>query len=208
MSTWIPESERDSRYYIFRVLFKTRVSNIQTMSIDYLQHFGMPSVGDARLDAESTNELVTRMLPISEMAKLHKDGVNIRVVNYADTKLIYEHVTDHLNYWKANLENGFHTRGAPIEDLILLDKFAVSVYAHAKYQFTTEMVDSIVARRMSSTLRVSRENILKKKPQEILVINEETGTTEKQEEVFPERVSMAEIFSGRKALSNGAPKWK
>lgn len=206
--TWIPESARDSRWWIFKKLFMCRVSNIQSMSVEYLQHHGMPSVGDSRHDTETANELVTRMLPISEMVKFFNDGVPVRVCNYADTKEIYERITDHLNFWKQNLENGLNTRGAPIDDLLLMDRFAMTVYEFAKHQFTTEIVDSIIARRMSSTLRVSRDRIMGRKPKTIEVTNPETGATHKEEEGLPARMSMSETFASRKAISGGAPKWK
>lgn len=208
--TWVPVEERSTRWFIFKHPYLCRVSNIQTMSIEYLQHFGMPSVGDKRHDTETANELISRMLPISEMVKLFNDGVNIRVVNYADTKDIYERITDHLNYWKQNLENGLNTRGAPIEDLILMDTFAVAVYDHAKHQFTTNVVESIIARRMSTTLRVNRDRILTKRVELPPALLNSDGNLETvvPDERYPARVSMASAFAATKASITGSPKWK
>ena len=200
--TWLPESERDSSYYIFVPLFKCQVSNIQTMSIDYLQLHGMPSCGDTRLDKETANELITRMLPISEMVKFFNKGVLVQVSNYQDTVKIYEYISNHLNFWKQELTVSLNTRGAPIEDLMMIDKFANAVYQHAKYQFDDVVVDSIIARRMSSVMSFNRENIIKH------MYTPEAATINGEEEEQPERASMADVFSSHKFLGGSGPKWR
>lgn len=200
MSTWVPENKRTTAWYLWNSKFHCRVSNIQTMSVEYLAEVGMPSIGDPIHDTQTANELVDRMLSVSQMVEYHQHGVNIHVIKYEDTKRIYELISNHLNAWKQQLENGFNIRGAPIEDLILLDKFANVVYKHAKYQFTTEMVDSIMARRMSTTLRANRTNLLRSEPKAV-TINAQ-GETVVTETKYPERQSMDEAF--KKYHRNGA----
>ena len=202
--TWIPENQRDTRWWIFFKLFQCRIPNIKTMSLDYVKQFGMPTCGDPILDKETANELVIRMLSIAQMVDFFNQGVTILLVKYTDAKIIYEYISNHLQFWKLQLESGFHVRNAPIEDLVAMDKFAVTVYAHAKYQFTTDMVDSIIARRMSTTMRVTRDRILRKKPQ-VVTINE--VTKEEETNQFPQRESMAEVFAQRMPTGNKI-RWK
>lgn len=207
MSTWIPESQRDTRWWIWKKKFLCSIPNLQSMSVEYLQHFGMPVSGNPEYDRQIASELVQRMLTIAEMIEFFNNGVTVRVCNYKDTKEIYERISDHLNTWKQHLEESWHTKGAPIDDLILMDKFAVSVYKHAKYQFTQEIVDSLLAKRMSTMFRVSRQQLMGDGPKP-KIINAGEKPEEKEEKKYPERTSMAEIFASHRALINGGAKWK
>ena len=207
--TWIPESERDTRWYIFKKLWLCSVPVFESRSIEDIQNFGVPASGDSLYDESMRSERAQRMLSIDAMVEFYKRGVQVAVVNYTDTKLIYERISDHLNAWKTKLEDGWHTRNAPIEDLMLLDKFAMVVYKHARHQFTTEMVDSILARRMSGALRVSRDKIMGDGPK-VMVINQDPVTGEEkreEEEKLPERTSMADVFASHAAIASGGPRW-
>ena len=201
--TWVAEGMRDTRYYIFKKLFNCRISNIQSMSVDYLQHFGMPVSGHPEYDKEISHELIERLLPISEMVKYFNDGVTVEVVNYSDTKVIYEYITDHLNFWKNRIEDSFNARGAPIDDLIVMDRFAMSVYKHAVHQFTIEVVESILARRMSSVMRLSIDNIMGGGPKPLVV----NANGEVEQEKIPERISMAEAFVRKQGILTGKRSW-
>lgn len=208
--TWIEPEKRSTAWWLWNKKFRCKVSNIQTLSVEYIEHFGMPAVGDPIYDTQTANELVDRMLSINQMVEYHQKGVNIYVNRYEDTKEIYELISNHLNAWKQQLENGFNIRGAPVEDLLMLDKFANVVYKHAKYQFTTEMVDSIMARRMSSTLRGNRTNLLASETKTV-TINAD-GEKVISETKYPERQSMDQAFkryhqSGGMATGTTGKKW-
>ena len=204
--TYIPPEKRDSAWPLWHKLFTCRVKLISTMSEDYIKLFGMPSTGIPEYDREIPNEMVIRMLTINQMVEFFKQGVTVHVIDYKDTKTIYELITDHLMAWKQKLAVGFNNRAAPIEDLILLDQFANVVYKHAAPQFTTEIYESILARQISSTLRVSRQNVLAK-PKTYL-INADTGEKEVVEEKIPERVSMADDFNLNKGMIGVPNRWK
>jgi hypothetical protein len=172
------------------------------MSTDYIRHFGMSDSGYAEIDKEAANELVIRMLTINDMVTHYfSKGAPVRVSSIADTKIIYEYITDHLNAWKEKLEQGWHTRDAPIEDLILLDAFAMKVYQYAVHQFTTEIVDSLIARRLSSTLKVNRDNILKPKAVTTVTVNA-IGEETEVEDTTPKRESMADVFAQKRVSTN------
>jgi len=183
--TWVPENMCDAAWYIFKKLFMCRVKNIDSMSPEYIRMFGSPDSGDSVIDQETANELVIRMLSINEMVEYFRNGVVVHVVNYSDTKEIYERISNHLNAWKLKIEREFHVRDAPVADLVLLDKFASTVYKHAVTLFDNTYADSILARQTSQLMKFNRQNILKQPDQVNPVTNEI---------VHPERLSMAESF--------------
>lgn len=196
---YVPENQRDTAWYIFNYQFLCRVNANQTRSIEHLRFFGMPTCGNERLDKEVANELMLTMLTINQMVEYHKSGISIGIVNHADSKMIYEFISNHLNFWKKNLENSLHVRNAPLEDLRLLDTFAGLVYEYAAPQFNTEHVDSMLARKLSTTLRVNRDNILK--PKTIVNPNEPVP--------IKERVSMADSFAlSRETTKLTSAKWR
>ena len=195
MATWLPEHERDTSYYLFRNLFRCRVPFIQTLSKEYIKHFGMPESGDAFRNKQMANELTDRMLTIAQMAEYYDNGVQVYVCKKEDTKKIYDLITDHLMAWRDRIENSFNPGNPPIKDLILLDRFANAVYAHAKYQFTQEIADSLMARHMASIIGFTPENLIPKTNTQI--------TTVTEEENLPERESMADVFARRLKSPSG-----
>jgi len=201
-ATWTPPSNQDSSYFIFKKLFMCRVKNIESMTIDYIRIFGSPASGDSRNDLETANELVIRMLSINQMAEYFKQGVTVHVVNYVDTKEIYDRISDHLNAWKTRLSTSFHVRDAPIEDLLLLDKFASVVYQHAVTILDPSYVDSILSRQISNVLNVTRENIL------LPLKSEATTINPIEEKKLPERVSMASSFISTTPTGDITKKWR
>lgn len=197
-----PEIDRDGAWHIFHDKFLCLVSNIESMSVDYIKAFGMPTCGDPTKDRQTAHELVSRMLTINEMVEYFKKGTTVRVHNVKDTKIIYQHISDHLAAWRSKLNDGFHTRGAPIDDLLVLDKLATVVYAYAQPLFTTQYVESVMARQMVGIMRFNRDNILAPPKVESTTVN---GVVEEMVEDRPQRVSMADVFASR--LAAGAPKW-
>lgn len=209
MEQWLPPEARDTSWYLFNERFMCRVPNIQTMSVDYLRQFGMPTSGDPRIDQEMANELVQRSLTIDRMFEYHRSGVQVRVMKEKDTARIYEIISNHLQAWRTKLQREMNVGNAPLEDLIALDAFAAVVYKHARHQFTREFVESTLVRKMSSTLRVTRDSIIKRDAPEVIRVNpfnkEEEAAA--QEQKFPEHDSMAEAFTARHRSLNGGPKW-
>ena len=197
--TWVPEKERTTAWCIFNELFMCRVANIQTMSAEYIAHFGTPDSGDPVVDRETANESVIKMLTINQMAEFFKQGTLVYVVNLKDTKVIYERIVDHLNAWKQRMSDTLNNSNAPIDDLLLLDRLAGSVYKHAAPQFTTAMAESLIARRAGSVMRVNRDSVLKR-PVDATTIN---PIPEK-----PERVSMAESFAKHRPNPGSINGWR
>jgi hypothetical protein len=197
MATWVPKSQQTVQWKIWNEKFLCRIKNIDTMSTDYISMMGMPSSGDPEEDKRTANELVLRMFTINEMVDYFKKGVTIGVVNSSDTKAIYDLITEYLSVWRNYLEESMNIGNVPVDDLVLMDSFAVAVYAHAKYQFTKHTVDSIMARSLASTLQRGRNSIMRR-PKDWSNQSTEVdadGVEKKKEEQYPERESMAGTFN-------------
>lgn len=197
MERWVPEHERDTRWPIFNCLFYCRVPYLASRTVDDIKQFGMPISGDAAYDRQTANELVHRMITINQMIDYHQRGVQVEVVDPADTKKIYEHISAHLTAWANVLEGSLNKGNAPVDELLMMDNFANTVYSHAKYHFPKEQVDSVFARRMGGVMGMGRRNIVGIQP------GQQPVEGEKAEEVspYPERRSMAEIFSQRRTTT-------
>lgn len=210
MGTWVPESERDTSWWIFNQKFRCSVPQIDMRSADHIKMFGMPSSGIKEIDNETARERIQTYLTISQMVNYFKHGALVGVTKISDTKIIYERITDHLNAWKRQLQHGLNNNDAPVEDLMLLDNFANAVYAHAQYQFTQEIVDSLLLQQMGTIMPFSRGS---------LIANMEKGRKRKEgrdeppkeepEEQRPPRASMADFFSGYQPGSTLKPnRWE
>ena len=197
--SWLPPSERDTRYNIWYKKYKCRLRLIETRSIDELREYGMPTVFDKEYDNATANELVIRMLTVNEMVEYYKKNVSIFVVNYDDTKLIYDDIMTHLKAWKHYLDTTLMSSGdAPVEDLILLDKFANIVYKHAVHLFSDDYITSSLFNRMQGVLGINLS--LSKKP-EPLTSNKEHKT------IFKENLPTS--FGGLRdnSFGNGLTRW-
>ena len=190
---------------IFDYLFMVRVPDLQTRSEQHIKMFGVHSTGDRAQDIVMANQLITVMISIAEMVEYHKQGVNIRVVKRQDVLTIYDYITRHLQAWKDRLNQGLNIGDAPIDDLISLDQFANVVHESAKYQFTREIADSILAKHLASTITFNKHNIFKKESSAAAVISNQDSTKDKVEkEEDLQRNGFAQLFKDKKI---GSSRW-
>lgn len=200
MTAYVPENQRDTAWYLFNKLFMCRVPLLQSMSPDYIRHFGIPISGDPVRDRAFTSEMHTSMIPISKMVEYFKNGVTVRVAKHEDTKAIYQIISNHLVAWKRELEVGLNNRNAPLEELVLLDKFASAVYPHAIQHMTDDFMTGVVADRMLNGMRVNKNNLFMRKPTDpVTPVNQK----EPDEPKKPERESLADVFAQRRAIHPG-----
>jgi hypothetical protein len=190
---------------IFDYRFMVRVPDLQTRSEQHIKMFGVHSTGDRAQDIVMANQLITVMISIAEMVEYHKQGVNIRVVKRQDVLTIYDYITRHLQAWKDRLNQGLNIGDAPIDDLISLDQFANVVHESAKYQFTREIADSILAKHLASTITFNKHNIFKKESSAAAVISNQDSTKDKVEkEEDLQRDGFAQLFKDKKI---GSSRW-
>lgn len=201
---WVPDDQRDTRYWIFFELYLCRIPFIQMLSVEEIEQFGMPTSGHRESDYGTTNEMRQIMIPISDMANYYDRGCEISLVHYNDAERVYRRITDHLVAWKEHLANSLNIGDAPIEDLKLLDRLANAVYAHAKFQFTDEIIEGLV-NRMSGTRTASLTSMLsslgRATPKYVHPQSED-----EIEAMYPKRKSMADFFTRNvnpNSLNNG-----
>lgn len=133
---------------IFDIRYLVSYKLIDYLTVEDIKTFGMVTTGNKDIDRMQAEQWITTMLPISEIAQMYSNGVRLKVVNYDDTKKMYEAITAHISAWKDRIRFMVHDAQAPIEDLAKLDKLAVAVYEHAKYQFTEEIVSNLFVEAM------------------------------------------------------------
>lgn len=196
MSTWIPESQRTPKWDIFNRKFYCTVPYMATRSADHIRMFGTPSCGIKELDHGMVNERIETFLTIDQMVEHFRNGTVVGVKKIEDTKTIYDCITTYLNAWKRQLEHGLNNRDAPIDDLILLDQFANAVYAHAKYFFTEDVVDSLLMKQMGTIMPITRDMLIRGMENSRRKKEEEKKPVEQREEVDakPERAPMSDFF--------------
>lgn len=135
---WVDEKDRDTSWYLFHELYHVRVQYLQMLSIEELKHFGMPTTGDPDYDKQVARENRDIMLSIQRCAELFESGAVVGVVVHKDTRRIYERISNHLEAWASHIRGNMNQRPVPVKDLLLLDRFAHSIYEFAKYDFAED----------------------------------------------------------------------
>lgn len=199
-----PKELKDTTVGIWDYLYYVRVPYLATMSVEYLREYGMPSSGDANIDKEQANQLLSTYLPIAKLVEYHKEGVPVRVINRDDVKKIYDAISDHLNAWKEQLTQGLNIGDAPIEDLLSMDRFANDIYGHVKYDLINRETESNFVKAISKFGFFGKKNSLVKSPTNRSIpfsgnINDLRYPVS-SEPVLPERDSMSDML--KKSLAN------
>ena len=132
------------RLYMVRLRFR------DSLSVEEIKTFGLPTTGDPHYDQGMHDSDVDRYVNIFTMLQYHREGVPFRVANHVETKEIYEAVSDYLYSCKHVLENVLNAGGLDVELLLALDRFAASIYDHAVEHFPNEFVQSKMLRTFSS----------------------------------------------------------
>lgn len=113
---------------IFKKVYKARVPIISTYSEHELDVVGIPMnvIGDS--NKNSYNELVLTMITINDMVEKYNNGFNINIIEEKDMKEIYHVIQKHLEAWQAFKVHSLNQTAIPVDDLILLDKFASEIF--------------------------------------------------------------------------------
>lgn len=187
----------DTTIDIFDRLWYCSFSRNLTTSALYHQTFGKPSTGFKAQDKLCQDEVVSTMITIDTMVEYHRRGISIEVMNYDDTKKIYECIQKHLNAWKTHLQTSVNLlHNPPVEDLVELDRFANKIYDKAKYLIPKDQIDSVFLTQLQSRFTLNRSsmtNIFEKRP------------AKDEPEQYPERTELADVF---KRSLTGFNRWK
>ena len=190
--------QEDTTSLLWDYYFSVKIPYLQSTSEDYLRIYGMPSTGNKQIDMEVANSWISTMANIATMVDHFKEGTPVRVVKQSDTKIIYDHISRHLENWKNKLQYGINIGEAPIEDLISMDRFANTVYEYAKYQFTPETISSLIGRDLSNVLGFTPSTFFKPGTVEVVHMPSDRLNTKSlasgAEEGIGERDSMASFL--------------
>jgi hypothetical protein len=212
---WIPENQRTTAWYLFEEKFLCKVPQLATRTIEDIKQFGVFTTGDKVIDRELAKEWTLKYLSIAKMEEIFNNGHNIKVVNFADTKKIYELISAHLITWRdffGRMENS-GVDAQTLDELVRLDKFAAAVYEPAKHLFTEEIAMSLFGQYQSKQ-RLGKllargmfkdAEINKPQPTPTDPNNPNQSSVEVESKKFPERRSMIPLFEHHRKF--GVRQW-
>lgn len=196
MTQYLPTVPDDT--LVAKYKFMCSIPELQSRSVNHIKIFGTPTTGDKSIDSELSKQWLTTFLSINEMVEYHKQGISIRIKNKKDVASMYDYISRYLQAWKSYLNEGLNIGGSPIDDLVAMDRFANEVYEHAKYQFTKDIADSILAKHITSTVRFNKSNFFRQNTQANNSINNSVVSTDSKESEYPARASYTDIFREKK----------
>lgn len=107
--------------------------------------------GDKRIDRAQKNALAPCLITIDDMVEYFREGIQFYVEGPEDALKILTAIMDHTGTWREATQTTLNLYDAPMEDLILMEEFAASIYEIAKYKIheNTPMGDFV--NRISAT---------------------------------------------------------
>lgn len=175
--------------YIFNRRYMCMVNQMDTTSKEYLKLFGSPTTGDPNIDREMANQWITTYMTIAEMASLYKENKAVRILKNSDCEDIYKSVEYHLSRWANTTKSSINSAAAPIEDLMVLDQFATTIYPFAlRNTEKRKVIDSLFVNELNNTF-FTFESIFGKSLDETPKDLDEEGN-----EKLPQRESYANAF--------------
>lgn len=188
------KSPVDTTVKIWDYLYKVTIPFLDSRSVADIKRFGVTMTGVEAIDKVKHGEIITTMMSIADMVEHHKEGVKIAIVRQEDIKIIYQDVIDHIQAWRMRLERGINIGDAPIDDLISMDEFANSLFAHARHEYSPDMSNSDILRQLGNVERIGPVNFFKDGVQK-----DDDGITKinSKEDDLPTRDSMGDFFKSR-----------
>lgn len=187
----------DTTVALWEYLYKVRIPYLQSRTIEDIREKGTVISGIASYDADIKNQMQTTYLSINQMVDYYKEGVPVRLCEKDDPKRIYEAVSEHIHAWKYQLQNGINIGDAPIEDLILMDKFASTVYEHAKHHFNDDTTNSILAQHFGKISSINQANFFTPSSDIAKKVKHEADGVVKINSDEVERESLGDFFKSR-----------
>ena len=195
----------DTSDLIFKKIYKCRVPVHTTRSEGDLRTFGTVYTGNEHIDRHAIEQKVLVMWPIYKMAKNFSEGFDVAVPSESDALEIYQNIQKHLLAWKERLSFGLNIGGAPLDDLIVLDKFASSMFQQVRYLLPPDSVDSQFLLGLGGLVKSNPFAALRDKKQKNALTDEETVTINETKDNFPVRESLEDTF---KDIRVGTSLWK
>ena len=141
---------KDTTIGIWDIRYHVTYNFLNARSINDIKARGVRVTGIKRFDNEVKHEVVRAWLSINEMLGLYKRGIDVGIINRSDVVKIYEAVQDHLYEAISSTKQSINVPVKILEDLVDLDKFARSIYEHAKFDFSQKPEVSDFLRAVNS----------------------------------------------------------
>lgn len=141
---------KDTTIGIWDIRYHVTYNFLNARSINDVKARGVRVTGIKRFDNEVKHEVVRAWLSINEMLGLYKRGIDVGIINRTDVVKIYEAVQDHLYEAISSTKQSINVPVKILEDLVDLDKFARSIYEHAKFDFSQKPEVSDFLRAVNS----------------------------------------------------------
>ena len=136
-------NENDTVKGLTDYYYTVKLNKLENTSEEELKLFGNYITGSKAIDTNLLNTWYQTQIPICKMIDLYKEGKSIKIVKPLDTKTIYEIIDRHINSWINYIKQGINTKAAPMEDLLLMDRFAQEIYPFAIEHFKREEIDNV-----------------------------------------------------------------
>lgn len=150
---------------LFRIQIKSR--DIRTR--EEIEIYGTYISGQKDIDDYAGDEVRTIYISIENMVDYYKRGVTLFIPRQEDTDAIYKLIDEYLIKWKLKIESSFHPEDAPLDELLIYEGFAQSMFGIAKYSiskikpFSSPFLESLRALPIAPSSEHSLRNINFKK---------------------------------------------
>ncbi len=157
----IEELKKKIHENLFRIQMKSR--DIRTR--EEIEEYGTYISGEKDIDDYAGDEIRTIYITIENMINYYKRGIILYIPRQEDTDAIYKIIDEYLIKWKLKIESSFHPEEAPLDDLLLYENFAQTMFGVAKYSiskakpFTSSFFESLVALPVAPDQEHSLRNI-------------------------------------------------
>lgn len=132
---WMTELEQ-AAWPLFNDLWEVQLMQQDIYSNEEIKRHGMSTTGDDEIDRSMRGMRTYVMIKIDDMVRLLDKAAPFSLSRQEDTVHVFNKITRYLLLWKNYLEQGVNLGGAPIPDLILLDKLAERVFPFAAQYLT------------------------------------------------------------------------
>ena len=187
---------------IWEDLYAVAIPQRFLINIESARARGVPTTGDEEVDSVLMREMTRTYRTINDIFELWRIGAPVEVINYDDTKKMYEAIQRHLKSWLDFMSRGIYLSDCPFDDLLELDQFANVVYDKSKFVFTKEIALSLTGAWNNLGIDLNPNSFFAPKGRlrfQHLLLTEEEKELERREFSgvnVPDREGFEQAFSG------------
>lgn len=123
----------DTTHAIWCETYRVKMNELESRSIADIKFFGVRSSGNKRIDDALRNQHVYRYISIEKMVEYNEQSCLMGFTGIDDLKKIYQALHKHMVAWKNALGYGVNIYGAPVTDLLAMDRFSDAIWSKICY---------------------------------------------------------------------------